>query len=458
WKIYNYQLDYIYQQKIGISDVIADFLPEYKFQRLCRVVTLKEMRQLRKNKLLKWMKFVKGRLKDKFRLLRKKRVIGNRGLIVLSEPLYDLDFLKENLDSYRTLLYKWGQETPEGVASFAKIPEYSWPSDDRRIAEARHNPLGKLFIDNVLHDFEENRKKYIGSLLTIQQVHEREPVSLALWGNPPVYGCKALVFEYLKSRQVPVTGAQHGAGHIDQIVPWSIDSQYNRCTYFLSYGFSDQDRSGSLPDSNITSKTIPVGMAIDKQDRINRRSLDVFFPIANNLSMFDGGMKSIPPGKLGHRQREILDVLAQASELKVCVKPVRMASPRYFAFREYLQDLKSLQVEYNVSVREFLEVYQPKVVLIEYPSTPLYEVLHLDADIFLMMDPLNPFEGQALSELEKRVYIVQDTEDLERHLQQLTLGQLNPKRDHTFYEHYIYKPHREQNILDFIHARMDRSA
>jgi hypothetical protein len=67
-----------------------------------------------------------------------------------------------------------------------------------------------------------------------------------------------------------------------------------------------------------------------------------------------------------------------------------------------------------------------------------------------MADPIIPFERQALGELKRRVHYAEDSGEMIALLDAYCQGRIEKKRNTDFYNHYIRKPNREQNILRLI--------
>ena len=103
-----------------------------------------------------------------------------------------------------------------------------------------------------------------------------------------------------------------------------------------------------------------------------------------------------------------------------------------------------------MKLEEYLEKYSPRIIIIECPSTPLFDCLQLDAEIFLLNDPIIPFEKYALQEIKKRVHFSEDCTDLIDQLKLFLNGKIKPKRNQEFYNHYVYKNNREKKIINDI--------
>ena len=104
----------------------------------------------------------------------------------------------------------------------------------------------------------------------------------------------------------------------------------------------------------------------------------------------------------------------------------------------------------------FLRKYHPKVILVELPSSPLYDALHLDSEIILLDNPVIPYDKNALEQLQKRVHYCQDVFEMIDKLDLFLKGRLKKKRDQYFYHHYMFKDNTQGNILSLIDKLVGR--
>ena len=81
--------------------------------------------------------------------------------------------------------------------------------------------------------------------------------------------------------------------------------------------------------------------------------------------------------------------------------------------------------------------YRPRLVVIENISTPLYDAIGLDVDIFLMLDDMWPLSTSALTMLKKRVHIFETPEDLAKAILLYGTTPLNRLRDKEFYQTFV---------------------
>lgn len=400
-------------------------------------------------------KFDWKKLLDKFSVNRADPLSTTKKTILLFKELYEFQYLPEELQSeFNVLLYQEGNNAPLGFADNDEL-QVKHLNDflDTRSAQMQRNTLESIFVQDILEDFRRNVPNYLKTVLLLKKIHASNPISLGVWGNPPVCGAKSLVFEFLRSEGVPVMGGQHGGGYGDTLLQKHFDSDYRRCDYFISYGFTEEDLKRGHPDRKIDAQILSVGrpQRTYVQSNLHRKKVDLLFPMTNCKSFFSGGMVRILPHVLTQRQIRILEYLDSLKDCSVIVKPFINASYDNCSVMPLLTRLRNVQVLNHLSLKDTLKQYEPRAVVIEYPSTPLYDVLELDTEIFLMNAIIGDFENQALEELQRRVHYA---EEIDKFIDQVDLflkGRLEKKRDNMFAEHYLKKGDTRNKVLDLVH-------
>jgi hypothetical protein len=112
--------------------------------------------------------------------------------------------------------------------------------------------------------------------------------------------------------------------------------------------------------------------------------------------------------------------------------------------------LRNVKVFWDISLVSFIEKYRVHGVLIEHPSTPLYEVLNLDVEIFLHLDSVLKIESLAFEELERRVYCFHSVDPMIQAIDTFLAGILPRRRDERFYRHYVSRPETKEHYLGLV--------
>jgi hypothetical protein len=401
------------------------------------------------------------RIKNKLDRIRKdakfRRFSNDKKTVLLYESLYNLHFLLENLNKYNVLYYKTNSKSPLGFKYRKLISNVNVDFQSSDYIENEKDLFARIFLKDIKEDFLENIVEYINAIIFLKEINEKYPVSLGIWGNSPVSQLKALIFEYLKSENIKILGGQHGSVYGEAYKLLHFDTDFNRCDYFISYGFTKEDISRLYPDKEIRIRILPFGMTTPaNKNKDLKKDIDILFPITNTMTMFKVGMMRISPDKLADRQVRLLEYLNTLKGLNIYVKPFIGSNYNNCSVLPVLKRLKNLKVVDCISLTEFIEKYNPKAVIIEYPSSPLIDVLHLDAEIFLMGDYMHPYEHMALEELEKRVHYSEDIDEIISKITLFLKGGLREKRDNTYYNHYVYKKNTKENVLDFIEEIVEK--
>jgi hypothetical protein len=275
-------------------------------------------------------------------------------------------------------------------------------------------------------------------LLPVAHAHlllQSQTVSAAAWDDPLVTRPQLTVLaELLLCSGVPVLGRQHGANYGDQnLGTIHFDSDFNRCTHFFSYGFGPQEFAATYPMAKARCAFIPSGNPPLEVKR-RQRAVDIVFPVTSCCSLFD--LARVPESELTRRQSRILQAMETREDLKCVVKPPPHFSEDDFAHVEGLRKLRHVSVA-RATWKEYLSRWRPRLVIFEIASTPLFEALPLDVDVFLMLDPIFPFTESALAMLEKRVHIFTAAEELAEAIGRYGIEPLPRLRDQTYYSAYV---------------------
>lgn len=288
-------------------------------------------------------------------------------------------------------------------------------------------------------------------LLYVNLIIRSYPLCLAAWDIPlvtrPVLN---LIAEFFIVRKFPVFGRQHGANYVCQDCgSIHFDSDFDRCTHFFSYGFGQQEFQRTYP--NVQSKCIfiPTGW-VTNLAKSRAKPVDIVFPISNALSLFL--LARLPGNELAERQLHILRAMELRRDLYCVVKPFVNFNENNFAHIETLKTLKNIKVE-EVDWLSYLKTHRPRLIVFEIASTPLFEAIALDVDIFLMLDSVFPFSETALDMLKKRVHIFSSVEELSESIQSYGIKKLTCLRNEEFYRTYVNRsvPHSTvDNLMNTI--------
>ncbi len=384
------------------------------------------------------------------------RLDSRRKSLIFTEPLYELDFLTERhifKNKFNILDYQADQEIPSGFKG--KIPRVDIDlTGIGRVFDdlLPQDPISSLLFEDIKSDFMNNGNSYINFVNSLNVISSRFNIVLGVWGIPPICGINALVYEYLKKKNIKVIGCQHGASYGETYYPWHFDSDFSRCDYFISYGFTQENLRTLYPDRALPAKILPFGKINIPNPKRKINKVDILFPIIQSMDMFSGGMLRTFLHEINDSQIKILEHLNSLVNLKVAVKPFANARDEDCSSLILKKKFKNIAFIENLSLIQFLENCLPRIVILELPSTSIYEIANLDTEIFLINDKFNSLSKDAYLKLDRRVHFSDDAQGLIKNLTLFLSGKLESKKDASFFNNYVYKKNAAENTAFFIES------
>lgn len=382
------------------------------------------------------------------RAWRKQLLQNDRKNILVNNLSYELSFLSNGLPIGNLVLPS--QLLPQKRLNIEELRLKAIQVFSEFGVVRNRDKFSNFFLKEIKKDFLQNLADFVRAVSAADSFHNEYVFSSGVWDLPPVWGINALQFEYLNSRNVPVLGAQHGASYGDCFEPWHFDSDFNRCDYFLSYGFDANDLERLYPGTDFRAEIIPAGKIKEIKIIASAKKIDIVFPLSGVTSIFIGGLIIAPPHEIVRRQTILLEYLNSLKNMAIVIKLAPGSGFDNCAVKHVLKRLKNLRVVEDMPFSEFLKRNSVDIAIMETSSTPLYEAMDLDIEIFLMNDPMHPFERMALEDLKKRVYYSENTHELVSMLDMYVKGGLAKKRDRDFLRHYVYRPYSKEKTISAI--------
>ena len=382
--------------------------------------------------------------------------------IILLGYLYDLGFLKNQLpETYNTILWPqlgypgnlpYPKDTDENL--FDELRSTLSSLKTRSLTPDQDSELnfGLMMVENhMIEDFLMHLEDYLTPLLVLNDFISKNPIHLGLWGNPPHSGSKALITNFLMNNDIPVIGSQHGGNYGTQnCYSMHFDTDFSRCSHFLSYGFTYEDLKATYPSRTTNCEIVPVGSCLE-QSRVESSSkskakIDILFPLTNAMSIFPEGCRP-KSDLLTTYQTKILKHLDQLDQLRVVVKPFKDSSYENCSVMQVISMLENIEVIDDMHLTACLKENEVRAIVSEYPSSPMFEVIGLDTEIFQLSAPNIPFSKESLELLTRRVHWFEDIDNMLEMLGLWVKGSLKHKRDLSYYNKFLFKENTEDLIL-----------
>jgi len=304
------------------------------------------------------------------------------------------------------------------------------------------------FWGRLVQEIGENGHDAFAQLACLDDLIFRREVCGGIWAfSPGALISRNLLVSRLLRSGLPVMGRQHGGNYGAQNCGFAhYLSDFLKCTHFLGNGFDKREiEDGRCPLDDL--EVLKVGSYKDPSPEslsFKPKTGHVVFPITNCFSLTMALRMS--PNELAKRQLEILHALDSRKDLTTWVKPFDGADDTNFAHSRAMRRMRHLRWV-SGGVRWVVEQRRPQLVVIEYPSSPLFELLPYDVDIFLLMDPLLPFSEEAVAMLRERAYIFEGSGEMARAILEYGVRPCERLRDDSYYRKYIWKPGARENLL-----------
>ena len=96
-----------------------------------------------------------------------------------------------------------------------------------------------------------------------------------------------------------------------------------------------------------------------------------------------------------------------------------------------------------------------KLVIIEHYSTPLYDVIDLDCDIFLLNETVEKISLSAKNKLKKRVFIFDSIKDLKKAIEDYDPKKIKKLRNNSFSLSYVNEGHLDNSLEKIIRKKIN---
>jgi len=403
-------------------------------------------------------------------------IVFSKPTILIARPVYDLEDLIPELNDFNVLFFdhdkffckdknkirqiKVSKSVNHNFHKYIKIiDKLEIELADRRntVEDPLINSRTCITVRTLLNIFNKRIREIIIPFLSVIDLHKEIDIKLFLWGCPPsAPRSTSLVAEYFLERGIPVVGSQHGGAYGYQKIGFKHqDTDFSRCSHYFSWGFSEKDTEILKNDYLNKISIYPIGKLTRNSQsdisisEIKKTEIDVLFPLTPAVNVLTGPYR-INCSMLNKYQNKIFDMLESQSNMSCFIKPQNNYLEIDFQLKERLKRAKNLKVN-SLPLNDFLMLYHPRLVVIEYPSTPLLDVLGIDCDLFIFNDPVNPIAKKDRIMLEKRGYIINNIEQLYSLFNLFIENKLEKRRDATFYNYFISGDNSLVKAKDIIH-------
>ena len=252
---------------------------------------------------------------------------------------------------------------------------------------------------------------------------------VVVFGYPPITpGLASICVERARHFGVPVVGYQHGPNYGMQWVgPKLYLADYSRCDVFWSWGLRRERMQAVLPKGLECPPVVPLGRlqkravvedAVTTDDDEPATKWDIVFPVTL-VGEWSREALRIDAEAMLKRQIEIcqlLDRLARDRGLRVLVKPIRGLPEINDPISRFEDRWSNLTWDRSILFGEVAVADRCRVMLTEFPSSPLFEALTGSVPVVAMSTPFVNYTDEIKREMGEGVRWADDIEAVEREL------------------------------------------
>ena len=340
------------------------------------------------------------------------------------------------------------------------LPTGDWVVNEAKVKQKQHADLFKekfqkkkgsgieekyfnILVDTIL------KNSY--KLTTISSLINNNQIKSCIWGNSLISGIDGMLPIIFKKKGIPVLGMQHGSHYgVANVNQQHYYSDFKKCDYFLTYGFNNDDYKETYSVDDVPCEFIPVGMSKQLLGREgNKKTCDVLYLPTNNVNMFIETirMRFHIQNTLQH---DIINSLDRLEGKKVVVKPFMLSNHSNCSFFSLLEKSKNIKFHNHLNTQDILKAFKFDVIIIDMISTPLYEVLEVDSEIFILYDCFRNWNASVIKMLEKRVHFFKDINSLNEILSDYKNNKLERKRNSEFLDKHVYGGDFEIDSIKFM--------
>lgn len=319
--------------------------------------------------------------------------------------------------------------------------------------------FAEFFQDTIVQYLNDTRwmKNYIG--LFWRNCLERKKRYLTIFSLPPVHLHSYFLIKKTKENGGKVAVWQHGGdyGYTDYFQHYITD--YKNADYFLSFGKSNIKEvtkgMGNTPPTCVeVGSNVIYGKSNLRNSRVgkSRNSQGLFLPVVITTFYSQINIKWRGDLQFG-AVKQIIDFLGSGVGGKAVIKGLKNHKPHH-ELQRYIEMKKCKYISYaDIPIDRALSD-NPKFVVLDFPSTPLLQVLaQYSGPIFLMVNQEScSIREEALALLKRRVVYSKSTDELKMQLTDFfktgTLGSVDVE-DTSFVDVYLKRFHH-QNYMRFL--------
>lgn len=351
---------------------------------------------------------------------------------IFVEPANDLNY--SNYNYLETKFIKLKNSPIKTVKDFNFLKKFNKIEDVFFDYIKKKNILLDLNSKNIINNFQKKNKNLKSKFI--------------YWCMGPSIWLRTFFYYLLQKSNV--YGLQHGGKQllIKSGEGINNDYEYSFCHKFYCYGLNKNNKNNKKNKIKVLGclKTNHQELLISKlKEKPNNDTL-FYVPIA--LSSFLNPTLEILAFEKYQDQKKLCDFLNRQVFFNVFAKIISNTYINKFSFNDnksYLNPIVNDFIKYkNIKLCDSSLIVEllkknPKVIIFDSLSTPLYESLNSKSEIILLQDSFTDIEKNAVKLISKRVFIVKNINQLKSIVNAIKNNKISKLNNNEFYKLFYRK-------------------
>ena len=340
------------------------------------------------------------------KIISKKLFFNNKKKNLIIEPLWDLFYYNYNLK--KNLIINISDIIKNNPKDINKNIDQKKLVKLIDIIYIRNNKyFSKKILKKLIIQANEINQKSNFLINHINNLLKKFHFKNIIWCNDPD-SYTANITSYFKSKNIKIIGIQHGGGYLLQNYgSHHLHSDFNFCDKFLSYGSSKH-----LMNKKISN----IGCFRDTFYKKNFKSKNTlntiydFMYIPNPIISDYFYSLNSPSYKKLLLQDKIVNYLKNINSKTIIKLPQNPNIDNYPLLID-TKNMNNFLIRYE-KIYKSIAKNKPKIIILDYFSTSIYECLYSNSEIILFLDKWNMPKSDVIKSLEKRVHIIYEFSNL----------------------------------------------
>tara|TARA_B100001057_G_scaffold398102_1_gene408494 strand:+ start:103 stop:954 length:852 start_codon:yes stop_codon:yes gene_type:complete len=234
----------------------------------------------------------------------------------------------------------------------------------------------------------------------VSKISKLKPFDHIIWRYPVVFDLNKNLIVKNNLNDKKIIGFQHGAHYLTKKNYIHFDQDFNNCNFWISYNRTEKDYRELWGNKKKICKI--VKQITSTKNKIKKKIFknEILFPIRHINTLYNSTFED---KIVIDKQVQIIKNLEKLKK-KYVIKTVYPYSRENCALIDIFKKLKYAKIVSGISLKNYLDLYEHKYIILENYDTPLYDSLEFSNKSKILFTDIDKKFGYSLNkELEKTV-------------------------------------------------------